>query len=109
LRDYREQNEHTITSKFPILIIEELIDELVVSHTCTRLELRLCQQVKMHDDDVIKNAFKTHSSYYKLLVMPFGLTNAPTIFQSLMNFVFKEYLRKFILAFFDDILVYNPC
>ncbi|MCH82152.1 retrotransposon protein [Trifolium medium] len=79
--DYRALNKVTVPDKFPIPVIEELLDEL--------------------------HGAKTHEGHYEFLVMPFGLMNAPSTFQNLMNDIFRPVLRKHVLVFFDDILIYS--
>ena len=105
---YKKLKVFMVKDHFPLTFTESVLERVGGQEIYSLLDdFSGYNQVQIHHDDQHKTTFATEWGTYDYKVVPFGLTNAPSTFQRLMCHAFKDFLRKFLEIFMDDLCVYS--
>jgi len=105
--DYRKLNSFTVPDRYPLPLIQELVDKVRDAQLFTKMDV--CtgyNNIHFREGNKDKATFKTNMGLFEPTVMPFGLHNAPAVFQRMMNTQFANIIATGkVIIYMDDILV----
>lgn len=106
--DFQNLNKASRKDNFPLPPMEQILQAIARSELMSFLDgFSRCNQVMVHPDDQMKTTFRTKWGTYAYQKMPFGIINADATFQRAMDIAFKGLVKKSVVIYLDDIMVYS--
>jgi hypothetical protein len=108
IQDYRKLNKGTVKNKYPLPLIQELLDKTKRAKFITKLDVQWgYNNIRIKEGDEWKAAFRTNRGLFEPTVMFFGLTNSLAMFQGFMNHIFRDLIDEgHVVVYLDDILIF---
>ncbi|KAJ3551704.1 hypothetical protein NP233_g13028 [Leucocoprinus birnbaumii] len=109
VQDYRKLNDATVKNAYPLPLISEIVARLRKAKVFTKMDVRWgFNNIRIREGDEHKAAFLTNRGLFEPTVMFFGLCNSPATFQTMMNNILGNLVRRgVVLVYMDDILIFT--